>query len=421
MDDDVFDRVASLEDEFEDAGYIEGFEAGKLVGRIEGREMGCDNGLGIGRDLGFYHGWVQQWLGAAAARPGLVSDRVLKKLTALQSEIDKVPMANGEGADFGERLKAIQQKFKTAGSTAARIVGANVAKLADFDDAVKFWVHEELVDGRKLTDIINTEHENVKYLPGHKLSDNVVAVSDAAEAVKDATHIIVVIPHQFLQHLLETVHGKILPNARAISLIKGIGINDQGMTTMTQIIHRALAIPVSSLSGANIANEIAEEKYCETTIGCQDPDEAIVWRSLFNTPYFQVNCVSDVIGVEFCGALKNVVAVGAGFIDGLGLGNNTKAAIIRIGFLEMRRLAMHLAGASIQESTFMESCGLADVITTCYGGRNRRLAEEFVRTGKPMPQLERELLNGQKLQGYLTAGEVYSYIDSSGITDHFPL
>ncbi|KAJ2494329.1 Glycerol-3-phosphate dehydrogenase, partial [Coemansia sp. RSA 2052] len=307
------------------------------------------------------------------------------------------------------------------GSTAARIVGANVAKLADFDDAVKFWVHEELVDGRKLTDIINTEHENVKYLPGHKLSDNVVAVSDAAEAVKDATHIIVVIPHQFLQHLLETVHGKILPNARAISLIKGIGINDQGMTTMTQIIHRALAIPVSSLSGANIANEIAEEKYCETTIGCQDPDEAIVWRSLFNTPYFQVNCVADVIGVEFCGALKNVVAVGAGFIDGLGLGNNTKAAIIRIGFLEMRRLAMHLAGASIQESTFMESCGLADVITTCYGGRNRRLAEEFVRTGKPMPQLERELLNGQKLQGYLTAGEVYSYIDSSGITDHFPL
>ncbi|KAJ1669059.1 hypothetical protein IWW47_003624, partial [Coemansia sp. RSA 2052] len=114
MDDDVFDRVASLEDEFEDAGYIEGFEAGKIVGRIEGREMGCDNGLGIGRDLGFYHGWVQQWLGAAAARPGLVSDRVLKKLTALQSEIDKVPMANGEGADFGERLKAIQQKFKTA-------------------------------------------------------------------------------------------------------------------------------------------------------------------------------------------------------------------------------------------------------------------------------------------------------------------
>ncbi|KAJ2001449.1 glycerol-3-phosphate dehydrogenase [Coemansia thaxteri] len=307
------------------------------------------------------------------------------------------------------------------GSTAARIVGGNVVKLADFDDTVKLWVYEELVNGRKLTDIINTEHENVKYLPGHKLPKNVVAVSDAIEAVKGATHIIIVIPHQFIKHLLDTVRGSILPNATAISLIKGIGISDRGMTTMTQTIHRTLAIPVSSLSGANIADEIAEEKYCETTIGCHDPDEAIVWRSLFNTPYFQVNCVADVIGVEFCGALKNVVAVGAGFIDGLGLGNNTKAAIIRIGFLEMRRLAMHISGAHIQESTFMESCGIADVITTCYGGRNRRLAEEFVKTGKPMPQLEKEMLNGQKLQGYLTAEEVHSYIDSCGVTDHFPL
>ncbi|KAI9500737.1 glycerol-3-phosphate dehydrogenase [Coemansia sp. RSA 1358] len=307
------------------------------------------------------------------------------------------------------------------GSTAARIIAENVTKLPSFDNTVKIWVYEEIVDGKKLTEIINTHHENVKYLPGHKLPHNVVAVPDAAEVVKDATHIVVVIPHQFIQHLLDTIHGSTRPDARAISLIKGIGISNQGMTTMTQIIHRTLAIPVSSLSGANIANEIAEEKYCETTIGCSDPDEAIVWRSLFNTPYFQVNCVNDVIGVEFCGALKNVVAVGAGFIDGLGLGNNTKAAIIRIGFLEMRRLAMHISGAQIQESTFMESCGIADVITTCYGGRNRRLAEEFVKTGKSMTQLEKELLNGQKLQGYLTAGEVHSYIDSRGVNDHFPL
>ncbi|KAI8321426.1 glycerol-3-phosphate dehydrogenase [NAD+] [Martensiomyces pterosporus] len=307
------------------------------------------------------------------------------------------------------------------GSTAARIIGSNVTNLPGFDSTVKVWVYEEVVNGKKLTEIINTQHENVKYLPGHRLPDNVVAVPDAAEAVKDATHIVVVIPHQFIQHLLNSIRGSILPGARAISLIKGIAINDQGMTTMTQVIHRSLAIPVSSLSGANIANEIAEEKYCETTIGCSDPDEAIVWRSLFNTPYFQVNCVSDVIGVEFCGALKNVVAVGAGFIDGLGLGNNTKAAIIRIGFLEMRRLAMHISGAQIQDSTFIESCGIADVITTCYGGRNRRLAEAFVKTGKPMPQLEKELLNGQKLQGYLTAGEVYSYISGRGVTDHFPL
>ncbi|KAJ1954072.1 glycerol-3-phosphate dehydrogenase, partial [Dipsacomyces acuminosporus] len=307
------------------------------------------------------------------------------------------------------------------GTTAARIVAGNVRNLPDFDNTVKVWVFEEIVNGAKLTDIINTQHENVKYLPGHKLPDNVVAVPDAPEVVKDATHIVVVLPHQFVHGLLDSIRGSILPGTRAISLIKGMAISDQGMTTMTQVISRSLGIPVSSLSGANIADEIAEEKYCETTIGCHDPKEAAVWKSLFDTPYFQVNCVSDVVGVEFCGALKNVVAVGAGFIDGLGLGNNTKAAIIRIGFLEMRRLAMHLSDAQIQDSTFMESCGLADVITTCYGGRNRRLADAFVKTGKPMEQLEKELLNGQKLQGYLTAGEVHSYISSRGVAEHFPL
>ncbi|KAJ2194852.1 glycerol-3-phosphate dehydrogenase, partial [Coemansia sp. RSA 521] len=367
--------------------------------------------------LGFYRGWAQEWLRAASAHPDIVPARALKKLQAIIDAVNDVPTINDENANYEARAKSIQLK----GSTAARIIGSNVAKLPDFDDTVKIWVFDEIVNGKKLIDIINTEHENVKYLPGHKLPTNVVAVPDAADAVKDATHIVVVIPHQYIQNLLDSIHGRVLPNARAISLIKGIAISNHGMTTMTQIIHRTLAIPVASLSGANIANEIAEEKYCETTIGCSDPEEAIVWRSLFNTPYFQVNCVSDVIGVEFCGALKNVVAVGAGFIDGMGLGNNTKAAIIRIGFLEMRRLAMHISGARIQDATFMESCGLADVITTCYGGRNRRLAEEFVLTGKPMPQLEQDLLNGQKLQGYLTAGEVHSYIDSSGITDHFPL
>ncbi|KAJ2847291.1 glycerol-3-phosphate dehydrogenase, partial [Coemansia brasiliensis] len=370
---DPFDSIVFTEEEYERSGYSEGIAAGKEIGAAEGREMGYEYGYDLGKDLGFYRGWAQEWLRAAAAHSGLVSERAQKKLQAIIDEVDRVPRVNDENAHYDTRLKDIQLKFKTVsamGSTAARIIGKNVQKLADFDDTVKIWVYEEMVNGQKLTDIINAKHENVKYLPGHKLPSNVVAVPDAVEVVRDATHIVVVIPHQFIQHLLNTIHGHLLPNARAISLIKGIGISNQGMTTMTQIIHRTLAIPVASLSGANIANEIAEEKYCETTIGCSDPDEAIVWRSLFNTPYFQVNCVGDVIGVEFCGALKNVVAVGAGFIDGMGLGNNTKAAIIRIGFLEMRRLAMHMSDARIQDSTFMESCGVADVITTCYGGRN---------------------------------------------------
>lgn len=103
--------------------------------------------------------------------------------------------------------------------------------------------------------------------------------------------------------------------------------------------------------------------------------------------------------------LQNIVATGAGFVDGLGLGDNTKAAVIRLGLMEMIKFVdVFYPGSKL--STFFESCGIADLITTCYGGRNRRVAEAFVKSGKSIKELEDELLNGQKLQGPYTAEEV---------------
>lgn len=114
---------------------------------------------------------------------------------------------------------------------------------------------------------------------------------------------------------------------------------------------------------------------------------------------------------------QNIVACAAGFADGLGLGDNTKAAIIRIGLKEMIRFCKTFFAEGLQVTTFFESCGVADLITTCYGGRNRRVSEAFVKTGKSIEVLEKELLNGQKLQGYQTCDEVVKMLTVNGHLD----
>ncbi|KAJ3195721.1 Glycerol-3-phosphate dehydrogenase [Irineochytrium annulatum] len=326
------------------------------------------------------------------------------------------------------------------GSVISKIVGANAAAHADFDDEVRMWVFEEMVDGRKLTEIINTRHENVKYrewlsyslacthrrakaasVPNVRLPDNVVAHPTLLDAVQDATLLIFVIPHQFVKGICDQLKGKIHPRARAISLIKGVDVAQSGLHLISDVIKENLDIDVSVLMGANIASEVAMEYFCETTVGYNLEENGLLWQRLFQTPYFKVAAVHDVAGVELCGALKNVVAIAAGLVDGLKYGENTKAAIIRIGLMEMRKFAKTFY-KGVKDETFFESCGVADVITTCFGGRNRKVAEARVTTGKSFEVLEKEMLNGQKLQGTLTAKEVNQILRVQGIPeDEYPL
>ncbi|KAI8988275.1 glycerol-3-phosphate dehydrogenase [NAD+] [Mycotypha africana] len=309
------------------------------------------------------------------------------------------------------------------GSAIAKIVGTNTACHTDlFEPTVRQWVYEEILDNKKLTDIINEQHENIKYLKGVKLPHNVVAVSDLVEACKDASLLVFVLPHQFIHGVCEKMKGYLRPQARAISLIKGLEITAEGTRLFSEEISHILNIPCAALSGANIANEVALEQFSESTIGCQDIEvDGHIFKNLFNTAYFRVNVIQDHVGVQLCGALKNVVAVGAGFSDGLGYGSNTKAAIIRLGLLEMRKFGQTFFGDAVQTETFFESCGAADLITTCNGGRNRKVAEAFVLTKKPIEQLEEELLNGQKLQGTLTAREVHQFLSARNMQHEFPL
>ena len=158
------------------------------------------------------------------------------------------------------------------------------------------------------------------------------------------------------------------------------------------------------------------------TIGYHKEENGELLQSVFNDPCFQVSMVNDVPGVEICGAIKNTVALGAGFVDGLGHGDNSKAAVIRIGLMEMKRFIQEYFPKA-KDSTFFESCGVADLIVTCYGGRNRKCAEAFVKAGgsKTFTDIEKELLNGQKVQGVGTCEEVMKIIKKAGNERQYPL
>ena len=325
---------------------------------------------------------------------------------------------------------------------------------------------------QKLTHLINHFHENVKYLPGIVLPKNVVANASAIDTVKGSTILVFNLPHQFIHGLCKQLSGHILPYARGISCIKGVNVHENDVSLFSETIGKELGIYCGALSGANIANEVAQEKFSETTVAydpppidSQNPTPATsrgpsparsqeevtdishkdvsgkvskvrlkalptdyppidhrTLKTLFHRRYFQVRVVSDVAGVSLGGALKNIIAIAAGFVDGLGWGDNAKAAIMRIGLLEMVNFGKRFFGNTVHPETFTEeSAGVADLITTCAGGRNHRCAKLSVERNMSIEEVEKQELNGQKLQGTLTAIEVNHFLKSQGMEQDFPL
>ncbi|TVY17179.1 Glycerol-3-phosphate dehydrogenase [NAD(+)] [Lachnellula arida] len=369
------------------------------------------------------------------------------------------------------------------GSTIAKIVAENTKAYPEiFEEDVQMWVYEEEVTlpkdsknfdasangPQKLTTVINKYHENVKYLPNIALPKNIIANPSVIDAVKDSTILVFNLPHQFIGRISKQLEGHILPFARGISCIKGVNVTSSEISLFSEWIGEGLGIYCGALSGANIANEIALEKWSETTIAYDPPaidsraptpsssqinltitpadgehkdvrgrisktklkalpadypplDHAL-FKTLFHRPYFHVRMVDDVAGVSLGGALKNIVALAAGFVDGRGWGDNAKAAIMRVGLLEMVKFGKEFFGHSVHAGTFTEeSCGVADLITSCSGGRNFKCAKLAIERGVSVDEVEKTELNGQKLQGTSTAKEVNSFLETRGAVDEYPL
>ncbi|KAG5359569.1 Glycerol-3-phosphate dehydrogenase [NAD(+)] 1 [Yarrowia sp. C11] len=319
------------------------------------------------------------------------------------------------------------------GTTVAKIVAENCTAHPElFEPEVRVWVREEKVNGKNLTDIFNSEHENVRYLPKIKLPHNLIAEPDLLKAVEGANIIVFNLPHQFLAGVCKQLKGKVNPKARAISCLKGLEVTPQGVYLLSDVIENETGLHCGVLSGANLATEIALEKYSETTVAYNRPKDFFgegdvtndVLKALFHRPYFHVRCVQDVAGVSIGGALKNVVALCAGFVEGKNWGDNAKAAIMRRGMLEMINFSKRFFPETDINTLTVESAGVADLITSCAGGRNFKVGRAFGKesgSGKTIQDIEKELLNGQSAQGVITCNEVHELLKNKNMQKDFPL
>lgn len=256
------------------------------------------------------------------------------------------------------------------GSAIAKIIGTNVKNQQKFPSTVKMWVSEEAENRGKLTDIINHSHKNVKCLPGHKLPENVVSVPNLSGAVQDAGLLVFTTPHKLIHKICNEITGRVPKKALRIIHTEGIDEGPGGLMLSSDIIREKIGMDVSVLMGANTVRVVAAGEFCETTIGSKVIQNGILFKELLQTPNFCITVVDDADDVELCGALKHIVAMGTTFCDGLHCGNNGKAAITHLGLVELVTFTRIFCKSQVSMATFLESCGLANLITTCYRGND---------------------------------------------------
>ena len=211
--------------------------------------------------------------------------------------------------------------------------------------------------------------ENARLLPGVMIPDSVVVTHDAADACRGAKCYVVGIPSQFLREALTQLRPHLEPEVPVVSLVKGI--ENGSLLRPSQIIEAELpGHHVVALSGPSHAEEVARRMPSSVVVAGHDLALLKQVQQLFTTDRFRVYTNTDIIGVELGGALKNVIAIAAGICDGLGYGDNAKAALMTRGIAEMTRFGVH-SGAL--EKTFAGLAGLGDLMTTCFSphGRNR--------------------------------------------------
>lgn len=198
-----------------------------------------------------------------------------------------------------------------------------------------------------------------------------MAIPSLVDAAQDADVLIFLVPATFMRKLSALLVGKLKPTAVGLSLIKGFDVTDDKGTVglCSSTILRCLKIPCSAFIVSNLPKNVLEKKYFETTIGCADKKAGRKYKQLLQSENLRSVIVDDSHAVEICGILRFVIACGAGLVDGLGFGHNTKATMLRLGLMEVLKF-IDIFHPSSKILTLFESCGVAELILACYSNIN---------------------------------------------------
>ncbi|MDT5150721.1 MAG: glycerol-3-phosphate dehydrogenase [Mycobacterium sp.] len=255
--------------------------------------------------------------------------------------------------------------------------GTALAKvLADAGNDVTLWSRRA-----ELADEINDTHRNARYIGDVALPTSIRATGNAAAALDGACTVLLAVPSQTLRVNLAPWREAIGGDATLVSVAKGIELNT--LLRMSQVIVQVTGVDpsrVAVITGPNLASEILDEQPAATVVACSDSGRAVELQRAFSTRYFRPYTNSDVVGAEIGGACKNVIALASGMAAGVGLGENTAAAIITRGLAEIMRLGIALGAKG---TTLAGLAGVGDLVATCTSprSRNRAFGERLGRGG----------------------------------------
>jgi glycerol-3-phosphate dehydrogenase (NAD(P)+) len=280
--------------------------------------------------------------------------------------------------------------------------------LADKGSDVRLWARRP-----ELAQLLASTRENPDYLAGVRLPDNVVVTSDLSEAVAGVSVVLVTVISRYMRPLASMLAPLVSPHQVVANASKGL--DPATLMRGSEILEESLGIShrgrVAALSGPNLAREVAAGMPTATVVACPDAGVGRQLQSVLSTRTFRVYTNPDIVGVELCGAMKNVVALAAGMADGLGYGDNSKAAIITRSLAEVGRLVHRMGGSPM---TVAGLAGIGDIIATCASRQSRnRAAGEAIARGRSVAEVQAS--TPMVAEGIPATDAVMKLADSHGV------